>query len=285
MRKVRIFISFMVLVIFFGAILVDYWSELLPGVLSLLNSARSVGAESVESKVFDVRNSSNATPAQVGKLVNSLENQAAAISQTVNVAPSEKLRVLIVNGRGPALLNGQELVINYADGMMDTDLAPLYLVLMIEGIPLKMDDSLVLLAGYGLHVVEEAGQGSQLIRQPLDSWTVLLQKRNAYLPLEEALRARVPNDESSGYVFIRAMLESGSFMKWFARQSGLDASRALAQGEDIVTLSGKSLAENEAEWLESISTSQTIQPKSCKTIVPQGSLFGILCKGLDGVLQ
>jgi hypothetical protein len=285
MSRKRILISCFILTAFFGAIISDYWSELLPGVMYLFNSARSVGAETVESQVFAVRNSSNATQAQVVAVVHTLENQFTAISRYVKMAPTEKLPLLIVNGRGPAMMDGTELVINYSDGVMDTDLAPLFLVLMIEEQPLNMDGGLVVMGGYGLHVVEASDQGKQLTRQTLDSWTVLLRKKNAYLPLEEALNARVPNDELSGYIFIRALLESGSFMKWFTSQYGLDATRAYARGGDIAALTGKALEANETQWLDTIAADASIHPRSCGSVVPQSSLFRILCMGLDGRLK
>jgi hypothetical protein len=279
----RILISGLILLIFFSAMFAEYWSDILPGIMHLFNSARSVGAEKVESQVFDISNNSNASQGQVMQMAGTLERQYKAISAYVKMTPTEKLPVLIVNGRSPALMDGTQLVINYDDGHMDIDLAPLFLVLMIEGMPLSMDGGLVILGGYGLQVAEASGQGELLTRQPVDNWAVLFRQKNAYMPLEEALKARVPNDEPSGYQFIRAILESGSFMKWFTSQYGLDAARALAQGEEISSLTGKTLAENETEWLKVLSANPAIQPKACTAVVPGGSLFSILCKYLDQI--
>lgn len=277
--RARLALSGAVLVIFFSALLVEYWSELVPGFLRLFNATRTLGAETVESENFDVRNNSRASQAQVSGMVRELERQYTAISAYTGQAPPEKLQVLVVDGQGYSLMDGEQVVINYANGRFDTDLAPLFLVFLIEEMPFDLNAGLVLRGGHALQVIEAAGQGEPLLRQPLDAWVVLIREKGAYLPLEEAWLSRVPNDEKSGALFIRAMLESGSFMGWFTGEFGLESARALVQGEDIAALTGKTIDENEAAWLQALEA-KAIQPQPCWTVIPRGSFFGILCKDM-----
>jgi len=277
----RIIVSGIVLLAFWGILLYDYWPELVPAALRMVNSARSVGAVEMESKYFQVMNNSHATRSQVKTVVTAMEKQYEAISQYTKMAPSDRIAVLIVNGEGPAMIDGAQIVLNYDNGKMDTSLVPLYLVVMIENIRIDLTEGIVPSGGYGLQVLEDAGLGEPLIRQPLDSWTVLFQQIDGYLPLDEAWFVGVPNDDNSIYTLMRAMLESGSFLHWFSGQYGPDNTRSLVNGESsIESISGKSLAENEREWLNSLSQKK-ITPKSCQSVIPKSSLFFLMCRKIQ----
>ncbi len=276
----RLIISGMVLAAFWGALLYDYWPALLPAALRLFNSARSVGAQTLESPYFEVHNNSAASEDQVRSLVKTLEQQYKAIRAYTQTKPAGKLQVLLVDGSGPALVDGSQMVISYDNGLMDIDLAPLYLAVLIQGIPVDLTGGLVPGGGQSLQVVEAAGLGDGLIRQPLDAWTVLLRQSNAYVPLEEAWIVTMPNNDDGYYLLMRAMLESGSFMGWFSTQYGLDAAQRVARGEGVDAASGKSFGENEAEWLQWLDQ-QKIQPQACDAAIPQETLFRLICRKLD----
>lgn len=278
-RTARLMISGVILVLFWGAIVYEYWPELVSTAMRLFNSARSVGAETVQSQYFEVRNNSNASDPQVRRVVSTLETQYQAIIEYLEITPEEKLPVLIVNGRGPAMMDGSQLLINYENGRMEIDLAPLYLVLLAEEMPLNMSDGLVPTGGHALQVIEAAGQGGGLLRQPLDHWVVLLRQQSAYIPLEDAWTTPTPDDEKGASLLAHAMLESGSFMRWYTAQYGLESAVRLARGEDPESVSGVSLAEMEQQWLASLE-GQSIQPKSCRAAIPDGSVFRIICNTL-----
>jgi hypothetical protein len=271
-----------ILVIFFGALFSDYWPVLAPAGLRLFNSARSVGATAWQSKYFEVHNNSDASDGQVSLMVKTLEKQYEAIRAYTRFSPPGRLEVLVVNGHSPAMIDGSQLVINYNSGSMDMTLAPFFLTVMIEQIDVDLSGKIVPLGGQALQVVEASGLGSPLIRQPLDDWAVLLRQEKAYLPLEDAWKVQMPNDESGYYDLMRAMLETGSFMRWFTTKYGLDAALQVVRGQAVEDVTGKSLTANEAEWLKTLD-GQTIEPKACDAVIPTDSLFSLLCKKLDVV--
>jgi len=276
----RLIVSGIVLTIFFGALLYDYWPSLVPAVLRLFNSARSVGATTTESRYFEVHNNSDASEGQVGLVMKTLEKQYEAISAYTRSKPAARLPVLVVNGRGPAVIDGSQLVINYDNGQMDIDLAPFFLVIMVQQIEINTAGEIVPLGGQALQVVEAAGLGEALIRQPLDSWAVLLRQNKAYIPLDEAWKVQLPNHDNGYYDLLRALLETGSFMRWFTEEYGLDAAQQVARGEAVENVTGKSLSENETEWLKLLDE-QKIEPKSCDVVIPQDTMFSLLCRKLN----
>ena len=269
-------VSGVVLALFWGALLYEYWPELASSVMRLFNSARSAGAETVESRYFEVLNSSNASPRQLRAVVQELEGQYEAVTGYLDVAPTEPIPVLVVNGKGPGLPDGAQILINYDNGRMDTTLTPLMMVLLVEEIPINPAGGIAPAGGHALEVVEAAGLGDHLIRQPLDAWVTLLRQENGYIPLQEAWKVGVPNDEESLFYLIRALLESGSFMRWFSTSYGIDSSMRVAHGEPIESVSGQPLAELERAWLKSLD-GQEIEPKSCEVVIPRASIFSIMC--------
>ncbi len=279
-RPSRVLISGIVLAIFWSAILHDYWPSLAPAALRLVNATRSVGAATMESSYFEVHNKSAASESQVQAMIQELNRQYLAIRQVTGASPAGQVQVLVVNGHGPVLIDGEQLVVNDDNGKIDTSLAPFFLVFLIDDIKINPAGEIAAPGGYALQVVEAAGLGQNLIRQPLDAWTVLLRQRNAYVPLDDAWKVVVPNDENSLYALLRAMLESGSFMRWFAGKYGLDAARRVARGETVQDVTGRTLAENEADWLKALDTKK-IQPKACETVIPPESVFRIICTKME----
>jgi len=269
-------ISVLVLLAFFSALLIEYWPDLLTMGMHAFNSARSVGAETIESRYFEVSNNSNANQAQVNQVLMDLEMKYEAISQFLMISPEDKISVLIVNGRSPAIIDGDQLVISFENGKMGTELAPLFLVPLIEGLPINMNQSLTPVAGYSLFVLEGAGLGDEMLRQSLNAWVQLIQDQNEYIPLEQVWGIGMPSNESSVELFIVAALESGSFMSWITGQYGNASASSLAAGGEIDEITGKSLAENENLWLQDLSD-QKLQPEICSRAIPQESLFRMVC--------
>jgi hypothetical protein len=298
----RIALSLAVLGLFWGSVLREYWPDMVPGLMQTLNMARSVGAESIPSQYFDVRNNSKASEGRVQQMVAGLENEynvlySYLLSQDVAIpvtganattAPDSsttgeddgKLPLLVVNGAGPAVADGENLVINYDDGYMDTSLAPLYMVIMLEGLPLDMSSGLVPAGGHALQVVESAGLGLKITYQPLDDWAVLLRRNGNYLPLSEAWPLGMPGNDAGTYDLLRGVLEAGSFMHWFTAQYGIDTAQRMAEGADILEITGKTLEENERAWL-AVLDKQPLDPKPCRAVVPRDSMFYEFCAKID----
>lgn len=278
-RRARLIISGIVLAIFWSAILSDYWPSLAPAALRLINTTRAAGAPTMESTHFKVSNNSMASEAQVQEMIRALDKQYAAITRYTRATAPDQLPVLIVNGLGPAVIDGPQIMVNFDNGQIDTSLVPFFLVFLIEEIPINPAGEIAAPGGHALQVVEATGLGDELIRQPLNAWTLLLRQSHAYMPLEEAWKVEAPNDEESLYNLLRAMLESGSFMRWFTAKYGLDTAQRVARGETIENATGKSLAENEAEWLKWLDR-QKVHPKPCEEVVPADRFIFIICKEL-----
>jgi hypothetical protein len=274
---VRWVASFLILFLFWGALALEFWPDFTSTALRLINTARSVGSTPVSSRYFEVKNNSNASEGQVVRVMNGLEKQYEKITAYTRVTPPEKLPVLVVNGQGPTLMDGSELVISYDNGLMDTDLAPLFLVLMVEDIQIDPTAGLAQAGGYALNVVEATGLEGRLTRQPLDNWVALLQRSGVYVPLEEAWEVQMPGDNEGIYQLMRALLESGSFMRWISAHYGMEAAQRIAHGETVEQVTGKPLAELEALWLKALDQ-EDLHPKSCHSVIPKGHLFNILCE-------
>jgi hypothetical protein len=298
----RIALSLAILGLFWGSVLREYWPDLVPGLMQTFNLARSVGAETIPSRYFDVRNNSNASEGQVQQMVTGLEDEYNVLygyllshdvgipATGANVSTASggstagkndgKLPLLIINGEGPAVADGENLIINNNHGYMDTSLAPLYMVIMLEGLPLDMSSGLVPAGGHALQVVEAAGLGQQITYQSLDDWAVLLRRNGNYLSLSDAWPLGMPGNDAGTYDLIRGALEAGSFMHWFTAQYGIDTAQRLAEGDDIRDLTGKSLQDNERAWL-AVLDKQPVNPKPCHEIVPKDSMFYDFCAKID----
>jgi hypothetical protein len=133
-------------------------------------------------------------------------------------------------------------------------------------------------------VVEASGLGNRLTGQPVDNWVALIRSRQVYIPLEEAWAMKVPSDDNGAYALLRAMLESGSFMRWVATTYGLDSARLVANGETVEKVTGKTLAENETAWLASLDR-RKLHPRPCAAVIPSTSMFSFMCPKLDSGLK
>lgn len=288
-QTARSALSALILILFWGAVIGEYWPDLAAAGLRLANAARAGSAELVESRYFEISSTSNAGDEQITALVIELEAQVETLSGYLDAAPGaaagigagDKIRVLIVNGRGLALMDGAQITIPYENGRMDSSLVPLYLVFFIERLELRPAGGLVPAGGFALHVVEAAGLGSELTRQPLDHWAVLLRQNGDYLPLELAWAMSLPDDDPGAAQLMRAALEAGSFMGWVSEQYGLETARAAARGApaggDLQALTGKSIAQMEAEWLRWLDA-QLLDPQPCAAVIDITSELFLLCR-------
>lgn len=84
----RLAVSGIILALFWGAIIYEYWPELASVAMRLFNSARSVGAETIQSQYFEVLNNSNASDRQVRTVVTELETEYKAIIQYMENIPA-----------------------------------------------------------------------------------------------------------------------------------------------------------------------------------------------------
>lgn len=280
----RTIISLLVLVAFFGALLYDYWPDLLQVAASAVNRTREIGATPVQSRHLEARNLSTASPGQVNAALAVLEQQYRVITDYLEVTPEEPLPVLFVDGSLPAFDDGSQLVINVNRGVVDTDVAPIFMVLMVDQIKVNLAGQFIPAGGYALYVVEASGLGNRLTGQPVDNWVALIRSRQVYIPLEEAWAMKVPSDDNGAYALLRAMLESGSFMRWFATTYSLDSARLVANGETVEKVTGKTLAENETAWLASLDR-RKLHPRPCAAVIPSTSMFSFMCPKLDSGLK
>lgn len=280
----RVIISLLILAVFWGAVLYDYWPDLLQTFTRAVNATRVIGSKPLQSRYFEIRNLSSASDSQIAAAVAVLDKQYETLTRYLKTIPPNPLPLLFVNGSGPAFDDGSQLVINDDKGVINTDLAPVFMALMIDDIKVDLAGSYISAGGYALSVGEASGLGSRMTWQPLDAWVVLLRRHRVYMPLQEAWAMKVPSDDNGAYSLVRAILESGSFMRWFADRYGLSAARLVAHGEAIEKVSGNDLAWNEAQWLASLE-SQHLQPKACADVLPEESMFRFICVKIDSGLK
>lgn len=282
--KKRIILSLFVLAIFWSALFYEYWPDLLQVAAHAVNRTREIGSKPIKNPYFEARNASSASDGQVMASLTVLEKQYKAITSYLKVTPLEPLPVVFINGSLPTFDDDSQLVINVDQDIIDTNLAPVFMVLMVEKIKVNLAGQFIPAGGYALQVVEAAGLGQPLTWQPLDAWVVLLRSRQAYIPLEEAWVMKVPSDDNGAYYLLRAMLESGSFMRWMSARYHLGSARLIANGEPVEKVTGKTLVENEAEWLAELESRQ-IHPKACAEVVPTGNMFRFMCEKMDSGLK
>ena len=77
-----------------------------------------------------------------------------------------------------------------------------------------------------------------------------------------------------------AVLEGGSFMRWYSDTYGMEATQRVARGETVESVSGKSLVKNETEWLKALDAKH-IEPRPCEVVVPKENIFNLLCRKLS----
>lgn len=276
----RTLLALAVLLAFFGAVGYTFWPQLMPALLGLVGKAQSLGAETVESKYFEVRNNSQASQPQLKTAIRTLEADYEAIVRYTGQQPENPIPVLFTDGQGMTFAEGNQLTVYYDNGVIDLSSAPFFLVFLTSGNSFLSEGNLFINAGYAIYVTEEVGRAELFIRQSPDAWVTLFQQKDALLPLTEAVQAIEPSDEDTAYNFIRAILEGASFLRWTAQTYGADALTELLDGQSIENVTSLSLDEAQSAWLEALAV-QNIQPRPCRMAAAYGSLIGLICEKLD----
>jgi len=277
---VRTVIAIIALLAFWSGIGYGFWPELAPRLLGLLRLAqplRTIGAEEVESQYFDVRNNSDASDRQVGRMVEQLEQDYVALTAFLGREPEDPIPVLLTDGNAPAYADRGTLYVFYDQGVISLDTAPFFLASVVAG-PSSASPFFDL--GLSLYAVEETGLAGGMTGQPADAWVVLLQQKEALLSLEEAWSVEMPQDEEGLFDFFRAMMAGGSFVRWLVEQYGWDVVWELRAGGELEAVTGTPLYQAEADWLESIAA-QDLRPKPCLLAVPGHPVFRGLCQQLE----
>ncbi len=276
----RALLALIILLAFWGAIAYTLWPQLLPGLFGTVQAVRGIGAETIDSRYFNVRNNSDASKAQIGFVIKTLETQYEAIRELLGVSTDERISVLITNGSGPALAEGRQLNVFYDNGILNIDTAPFFLALLSNGGSVRLNENLAAQAGFALYVAEEIGQTQSLLGQPVDAWAELLRQKDRLLPLAQVWQIEAPQNEAQLFDFVRALIESGSFVRWVAKSYGPQAALDLRSGFSIEDVTGTTLPEAESQWLSALEAQQ-IQPKSCVLALPAGRFPPSICRQLD----
>jgi len=282
MGVLRVLIAGTVLLAFLGLVGYSFWPELAVSLFGAVQSMRGIGAEEFESQYFEVRNNSDASDAQVRGVVATLENDYQAIAEYLGRSPSDPIPVLITNGQGMALIDGDRLNVFYDQGVLDLNSAPFFLVFLMEDRRLEADTNIFLEAGFAIYVTEEIGRSENFTGQPADAWVTLLQQRNALLPLSEAWAVRIPesDDDEAVYSFLRSLVMSGSFARWLIETYGQETFDELREGASLEYAIGLSLDDAEAAWLASVAA-HGVASRPCRLASPPGSFLQYLCELLN----
>jgi len=275
---VRTIIALIVLTAFFGTIGYSFWPQILLGIQGLFNRDRASDAEPVESRFFDVRNDSSASLSQVRGVLKMMEIDHESILKFLEKEHSQPVPVFIKDGSGPAMLDSNGLVLYYDQGVIDTSAVPFFLVFWLEGLSLG-PDNILFAGGFAVYVMEAVNPESEYWGQSTDAWVKYFKEKNAYLPLEDAGQAGLPNDEETSIKFFQALLEGGSLMRWVAENNGLETARQLASGMNPEDVLSKSLDEIETSWFNSIDQNEVV-PKPCRMAAGR-SFLNVLCDYID----
>ena len=279
----RVTLAVMALLAFWSTIGYGFWPELAPRLLGLFRAAqplRGIGAEKVEleSQYFQVRNNSNASERQVQRMIERLEQDYVALAAFLDREPEGRISVLLTDGNAPAYAERGTLYVFNGQGVINLDTAPFFLAAAIAG---PSSGSLFVDLGLAFYVIEETGMAEGLTGQPADAWVVLLQQKEALIPLEEAWAIDMPDSEEGLFDFFRAMVEGGSFARWVVERHGWEAAWELRAGGDLESAVGVSFYEVEEEWLMAVG-SQDLNPKPCLLAVPGNPVFRGVCRQLEG---
>jgi hypothetical protein len=278
----RTVIAAMALLLFWSAIGYGFWPELAPRLMGLLRWAqplRAIGAEEVESQYFDVRNNSSASDRQVQRMVERLEQDYVTLAAFLGREPEEPVSVLLTDGSAPAYAERSTLYVFSDHGVVGLETAPFFLAYVIAGPP---SSSLFFDLGLSLYAVEETGLAEGLTGQPADAWVVLLQQKEALIPLEEAWSVEMAEDEEGLFDFFRAMVEGGSFVRWLIERYGWDVVWEVRGGGDLEAATGVPLGQAEADWLVAVAA-QDLRPKPCLLAIPGHPVFRGICQRLEDV--
>ncbi len=278
----RVILAALAVLLFWSAVGYGFWPEFAPRLLGLLRVTqplRSIGAEEIESQYFKVRNNSDAGERQVQRMVEQLEQDYVTLTAFLGREPEKRISVLLTNGSSiPAYAEGNTLYVFYDHGIISLDTAPFFLASTIAGPP---SGSLFFDLGLALYAVEETGLAGGITGQAADAWVVLLQQKEALMPLEEAWPVEMPPGEDGLFDFFRAIVEGGSFARWVVEARGWDAAWALRAGDDVEAATGIARHQAEEEWLATIA-SRDLQPKSCLLALPGNQVFRDVCQQLEG---
>ena len=273
----RVALAALALLLFWSGIGYGLWPDFAPRLLRWVQPLRGVGAEEVESQYFDVRNNTAASDRQVLRLVERLEQDYVTLAAFLGREPEGAIPVLLTDGNAPAYADRGTLYVFYDDGVISLDTAPFFLASLIAG---PSSGSLFFDLGLSFYAVEETGLAGGLTGQPADAWVVLLQQKEALIPLREAQSIAMPQDEEGLFDFFRAMMEGGSFARWLVGEYGWDAAWELRDGGDPEAVIGVPLYQAEEKWLAAIAA-QDLRPKSCLLAVPGHAVFRGLCRQLE----
>jgi len=277
----RVILAALAVLLFWSAVGFGFWPELAPRLMGLFRAAqplRSTGAEKVESQYFDVQNNSDASERQVRRMVEQLEQDYVTLATFLRREPESRVPVLLTHGSAPAYADQGALYVFHDSGVIDLDTAPFFLASIVAGPtsgPFFFD------MGLAFYTVEETGVAEGLTGQPADAWIVLLQQKEALMPLEEAWSVEMPADAEGLFDFFRAMVEGGSFARWVVEERGWDAAWALRAGDAPEAAIRMPLQQAEEEWLAAVAA-QGLQPKSCLLAVPGNAAFRDVCGQLEG---
>jgi hypothetical protein len=277
----RVALAALALLLFWSAIGYGFWPEFAPRLMGLLRWAqplRAIGAEEVESQYFQVRNNSSASDRQVQRMVEQLEQDYVALTAFLGREPEAPIPVLLTDGSAPAYADRSTLYVFYDHGVISLEAAPFFLAYVIAGPP---SNSLFFDLGLSFYAVEETGLAGGLTGQPADAWVVLLQQKEALIPLEEAWSVEMAEDEEGLFDFFRAMVEGGSFVRWLVGTYGWDVVWEVRGGGDLEAATGVPLHQAEADWLAAIAA-QDLSPKPCLLAVPGHPVFRGICQQLEG---
>jgi hypothetical protein len=278
---VRTIIALVVLLIFWSAVGYTFWPDLMPGLLWTVQSARSIGADTVASQYFEIRNNSDASDAQVNYILKTLEADYQAVLELLNHLPGEPIPVVLTNGQGPAIFDGAQFNIFYDNGVINLDTAPFFMPLAIESKPPTPEMNLFVEVGFAIYVAEEIGRAEVLTGQSADSWVTLLRQKGAFLPLSEAWEITLPENETDAFDLLRALVEGGSFMRWIVDTYGLDAAQALRNGQRLEDVTGLYFDQAQADWLVVLDKAE-LSPKSCKLALSRTRFLWPFCDQLEG---
>jgi hypothetical protein len=277
----RVALAALALLLFWSAIGYGFWPEFAPRLMGLLRWAqplRAIGAEEVESQYFQVRNNSSASDRQVQRMVERLEQDYVMLTAFLGREPEAPIPVLLTDGSAPAYADRSTLYVFYDHGVISLEAAPFFLAYVIAGPP---SNSLFFDLGLSFYAVEETGLAGGLTGQPADAWVVLLQQKEALIPLEEAWSVEMAEDEEGLFDFFRAMVEGGSFVRWLVGTYGWDVVWEVRGGGDLEAATGVPLHQAEADWLAAIAA-QDLSPKPCLLAVPGHPVFRGICQQLEG---
>jgi hypothetical protein len=276
----RTILALMVLLIFWGAIGYTFWPELMPSLLRTVQSVRSIGADTIGSRYFEIRNNSDASQAQVNHIIRTLETDFQAVLDLLGRQPGEPIPVVLTNGQGPAIFDGVQYNIFYDNGVIDIDTAPFFMTLAVDGKSPTAEINLFVEVGFALYVTEEIGRAENITGQPADSWVTLLRQNEALLPLPAAWEVTLPESEVDAFDLLRALIEGGSFMRWIVETYGLEAGQALRDGQLLEDVTGLHFDQAEAAWLTGLAKKKP-PVKSCKLALSRRSFLWQFCEQVD----